>query len=112
MIWGSNVPQTRTPDAHFYTEVRYKGTKSVVDLARTIPRSPSSSDLWLHPSRAPTPRSRMAMGHVILREFHLDRQAPYFQDYCRQLHRHADAGDAGARSDGQCVPDRFLRAST
>lgn len=22
---GSNVPQTRTPDAHFFTEVRYKG---------------------------------------------------------------------------------------
>ena len=30
LLWGSNVPQTRTPDAHFYTEVRYKGTKSVV----------------------------------------------------------------------------------
>jgi nitrate reductase alpha subunit len=30
MLWGSNVPQTRTPDAHFYTEVRYKGAKSVV----------------------------------------------------------------------------------
>jgi nitrate reductase alpha subunit len=30
IIWGSNVPQTRTPDAHFYTEVRYKGAKSVV----------------------------------------------------------------------------------
>ena len=28
MVWGSNVPQTRTPDAHFYTEVRYKGTKT------------------------------------------------------------------------------------
>ncbi len=24
---GSNVPQTRTPDAHFFTEVRYKGPK-------------------------------------------------------------------------------------
>ena len=30
ILWGSNVPQTRTPDAHFYTEVRYKGAKSVV----------------------------------------------------------------------------------
>ncbi|MFZ1891484.1 MAG: molybdopterin-dependent oxidoreductase, partial [Formosimonas sp.] len=28
MVWGSNVPMTRTPDAHFYTEVRYKGTKT------------------------------------------------------------------------------------
>lgn len=26
---GSNVPQTRTPDAHFFTEVRYKGTKTI-----------------------------------------------------------------------------------
>ena len=29
MLWGSNVPQTRTPDAHFYTEARYRGAKSV-----------------------------------------------------------------------------------
>jgi nitrate reductase alpha subunit len=28
ILWGSNVPQTRTPDAHFYTEARYKGAKS------------------------------------------------------------------------------------
>ena len=26
----------------------------------------------------------MAMGHVILREFHIDRQADYFRDYARQ----------------------------
>jgi nitrate reductase alpha subunit len=28
-MWGSNVPLTRTPDAHFMTEVRYKGTKDI-----------------------------------------------------------------------------------
>jgi nitrate reductase alpha subunit len=27
IAWGSNVPQTRTPDAHFFTEVRYKAPK-------------------------------------------------------------------------------------
>ena len=27
IMWGSNVPLTRTPDAHFMTEVRYKGLK-------------------------------------------------------------------------------------
>src|SRR5690606_6631459 len=27
IMWGSNVPQTRTPDAHFMTEARYKGTE-------------------------------------------------------------------------------------
>ena len=29
MRWGSNVPVTRTPDAHWMTEVRYRGTKVV-----------------------------------------------------------------------------------
>jgi nitrate reductase / nitrite oxidoreductase, alpha subunit len=29
IAWGSNVPQTRTPDAHFFTEARYNGTKAV-----------------------------------------------------------------------------------
>ena len=30
MMWGSNVPITRAPDAHFMTEARYKGQKTVV----------------------------------------------------------------------------------
>ncbi len=79
MLWGSNVPQTRTPDAHFYTEVRYKGTKSVVDLARLCARRPSSPISGCTPSRAPTRRWRWRMGHVILREFHLDRQRRLFR---------------------------------
>ena len=27
MMWGSNVPLTRTPDAHWMTEARYRGQK-------------------------------------------------------------------------------------
>ena len=45
IVWGSNVPQTRTPDAHFYTEVRYKGTKSAcgdAGLCRGHQSSPTS----------------------------------------------------------------------
>ena len=30
MIWGTNLPITRTPDAHFMTEARYRGQKVVV----------------------------------------------------------------------------------
>jgi len=30
MMWGSNIPMTRTPDAHFMTEARYRGQKTVV----------------------------------------------------------------------------------
>ena len=53
----------------------------------------------------------MAMGHVILKEFFVDRQTPYFTDYVKQLHRPAVPGHAstrrgdGAYTAGQ-VPDR------
>ncbi|MFO1359703.1 molybdopterin-dependent oxidoreductase, partial [Plasticicumulans sp.] len=48
MMWGSNVPQTRTPDAHFMTEVRYKGTKTVV-VTPDYSEASKFADIWLHP---------------------------------------------------------------
>ena len=62
MAWGSNVPQTRTPDAHFFTEVRYKGAKIVSPSRRTMPKSPSSATCGCTRSRAPTPRWRWRWG--------------------------------------------------
>jgi nitrate reductase alpha subunit len=49
IAWGSNVPQTRTPDAHFFTEVRYKGTKTVA--SPRLPEVAKLADLWLHPKQ-------------------------------------------------------------
>ncbi|MFP3387153.1 molybdopterin-dependent oxidoreductase, partial [Tritonibacter sp. SIMBA_163] len=74
MIWGSNVPQTRTPDAHFYTEVRYKGAKSVV-VSPDYSEASKFADLWLSPKQGTDAALGMAIGHVILKEFHVDRQA-------------------------------------
>ena len=50
------------------------------------------------------------MGRVILREFHLDRQAPYFEDYVR---RYTDMPMLVrlVERDGRLVPERLLRAS-
>ena len=109
MLWGSNVPQTRTPDAHFYTEVRYKGTKSVV-VSPDYSEASKFSDMWLHPKQGTDAALAMAMGHVILREYHLDRQAEYFEDYCR---RYTDMPMLVrlVRKNGNYVPDRLLRAS-
>lgn len=58
IAWGSNVPQTRTPDAHFFVEARYNGTK-VVAITPDYSEVARLSDLWLHPkpSRGPTRRS-------------------------------------------------------
>jgi nitrate reductase alpha subunit len=109
IAWGSNVPQTRTPDAHFFTEVRYKGAK-VVAVTPDYSEVAKLADLWMHPKQGTDAALAMAMGHVILREFHLDRTAPYFEDYCR---RYTDMPLLVklVQRDGRLVPDRFVRAS-
>ena len=84
LVWGSNVPMTRTPDAHFYTEVRYKGTKTVA-ISSDFGEMAKFSDIWLAPRQGTDAALAMAMGHVILKEFHIDNPSDYFQDYCRRL---------------------------
>ncbi|MGO9985440.1 MAG: nitrate reductase subunit alpha [Rhodomicrobium sp.] len=109
ILWGSNVPQTRTPDAHFYTEVRYKGAKSAV-ICPDYSEASKFADLWIHPQQGTDSALAMAFGHVILREFHIDRQVDYFRDYCR---RYTDMPMLVrlVKKDGHYVPDRLLRAS-
>ncbi len=109
ILWGSNVPQTRTPDAHFYTEARYKGTKSVV-VSPDYSEAAKFSDLWLHPKQGTDSALAMAMGHVILREFHIDRQAAYFEDYARQ-YTDMPMLVRLVKKDGRYVPERQVRAS-
>ncbi|HRE22542.1 MAG TPA: molybdopterin-dependent oxidoreductase, partial [Rhabdaerophilum sp.] len=109
ILWGSNVPQTRTPDAHFYTEARYRGTKSAV-ICPDYSEASKFGDIWLSVKQGTDSALAMAMGHVILKEYHVDRQASYFRDYVRQytdmpmLVRLVKQGDS-------YVPERFLRAS-
>ena len=65
-----NVPQTRTPDAHFFTEVRYKGAKTVA-VTPDYSEVAKLADLWMHPKQGTDAALAMAMGHVILSEFYL-----------------------------------------
>ncbi len=108
MIWGSNVPQTRTPDAHFYTEVRYKGTKSVV-VSPDYAEATKFADLWLNPKQGTDAALALAMGHVILREYHLDRQAGYFEDYVRRYSDFPMLVRLEKKGEGY-VPGRLVRA--
>ena len=109
MLWGSNVPQTRTPDAHFMTEARYRGAKVAV-VSPDYAEATKFGDIWLNPQQGTDAALAMAMGHVILREYHLNWQAPYFEDYCR---RYSDMPMLVKLigKDGTFVPDRMLRAS-
>lgn len=108
LLWGSNVPQTRTPDAHFYTEARYRGTKSAV-ICPDYSEAAKFGDVWLAPQQGTDAALAMAFGHVILREFHLDRQAEYFEDYCRKYSDFPMLVKMEEK-DGKLVPGRFLRA--
>ncbi|MEF8718747.1 MAG: nitrate reductase subunit alpha [Candidatus Accumulibacter necessarius] len=114
IAWGSNVPQTRTPDAHFFTEVRYKGTKTVA-VTPDYSEVAKLSDIWLHPKQGTDAAVAMAMGHVILKEFYFDKRSAYFDDYAR---RYTDLPmlvmlKEHALPSGEkiLVPDRYLRAS-
>ena len=108
ILWGSNVPVTRTPDAHWMTEARYRGQKVVV-MSPDYSDATKFADDWLAPHPGTDAALAMAMGHVVLKEFFVDRETPRFVDYCKQytdlpflvtLRRHGDA----------FVPDKFLTA--
>ena len=68
IMWGSNVPLTRTPDAHFMTEVRYKGAK-VVSVAPDYAENVKFADNWLAPNPGTDAAVAQAMTHVILQNF-------------------------------------------
>ncbi|WP_240641591.1 nitrate reductase subunit alpha [Nocardioides ferulae] len=84
VMWGSNIPVTRTPDAHFLAEARYRGTK-VVAVSPDYADNVKFADDWLAPHPGTDGALAMAMGHVVLQEFFVDRQVPYFTDYVRRF---------------------------
>ena len=114
IAWGSNVPQTRTPDAHFFTEVRYKGTKTVA-VTPDYSEVAKLADIWLHPKQGTDAAVAMAMGHVALKEFYFEQRSPYFDDYARRytdlpmlvLMKEQQLADGSST----LAPDRYLRAS-
>jgi len=110
MLWGSNVPQTRTPDAHFMTEARYNGQKVVV-VSPDYAGHTKFADNWLPATAGTDGALAMAMGHVILKEFHVERSSAYFGDYARRFTDMPFLVTLRERDDGTLVPDAFLRAS-
>ncbi len=114
IAWGSNVPQTRTPDAHFFTEVRYKGAKTVA-VTPDYAEISKLADIWMHPKQGTDAAMAVAMSHVIMKEFYFDKRSAYFDDYAR---RYTDLPmlvmlKEQQGPDGQTVlvPDRYVRAS-
>jgi len=109
IMWGSNVPVTRTPDAHYMTEARYRGQKTVV-VSPDFGDHTKFADEWL-PARPGTDAAlATAMGHVILKEFFVDRQTPRFTDYVKRFTDLPFLVTLEQR-DGRLVAGKFLTAA-
>jgi len=110
IAWGSNIPQTRTPDAHFFTEVRYKGAKTV-SITPDYAEVSKLTDEWLNPKQGTDAALGMAFGHVILKEFHLENPSEYFTSYVRQYTDFPMLVVLEKHNEESFTTTRFLRAS-
>ena len=109
IMWGSNIPLTRTPDAHFMTEARYHGQK-VVAVSPDYADNTKFADEWLRVHPGTDGALALAMGHVILKEFHLGEQTPRFLEYMKRYTDSPFLVRLSAR-DGAYVPGKFVTAS-
>ena len=82
VLCGSNVPMTRTPDAHYLSEARYRGAKVVV-MSPDYSMASKFADAWLPVEQGHDGAYWMAVNHVILTEFYAHRQVPFFEEYAR-----------------------------
>lgn len=109
-VVGSNVLMTRTPDAHFLVEARHRGTKVVV-FSPDFSQTAKAATEWVPIHQGQDTAFWLAVTHVVLKEYFVDKQVPYFLDY---LKRYSDTPflvtlDKGA--DGRMRPGKLLRAS-
>ncbi|MEV0522104.1 nitrate reductase subunit alpha [Streptomyces sp. NPDC050439] len=109
MMWGSNVPVTRTPDAHWMTEARYRGQK-VVAVSPDYADNTKFADEWMHPHPGTDGALALAMGHVILKEFFVDRRTDFFADYVGKF-TDLPFLITLKETDSGLVPHKFLNAA-
>jgi nitrate reductase alpha subunit len=102
-VMGSNLNMTRTPDCHFAAEARHNGTKMYV-FSPDFNQVAKYADEWMSINAGQDGAWWMAVNHVILKEFHHEKEIPYFQNYAKQftdlpllveLHDKGDHFDSG-----------------
>lgn len=80
---GACLNMTRTPDCHFFAESRHNGTKAVV-FSPDFSQVCKYADQWVPLHAGSDGAFWMATTHVILKEFHYEKQTPYFIDYVKK----------------------------
>src|SRR3989304_2295069 len=77
VVTGATPNRTRTADCHFLSELRIGGAKCVV-MTPDYSESAKYADLWVPVKPGSDTAIWMGINHVILKEFYVDRQVPYF----------------------------------
>ncbi len=109
-VVGSNVLMTRTPDSHFLVEARHQGTKVSV-FSPDFNIVAKVADEWIPLHQGMDGAFWLAATHVILKEFFVDRQVPYFMDYLKEYSDLPFLVRLEDRGDGVYEPGKLLRAS-
>lgn len=106
---GANLGMTRTPDVHFFSESRHNGTKTVV-FSPDFNMVAKYADKWIPVHAGQDGAFWMAVTHVILKEYHHEKQTPYFIDYTK---RYTDSPFLVevVEENGTLAPGRMLRAN-
>ncbi len=80
---GANLGMTRTPDIHFFSEARHNGTKTVV-MSPDFSMVTKHADQWIPAHAGSDGAFWMAVTHVILQEYHVNKPVPYFIEYVKR----------------------------
>lgn len=80
---GANLNMTRTPDCHFFAESRHNGTKAIV-FSPDFSQVCKYADQWVPLHAGSDGAFWMAVTHIILKEYHHEKQTPYFIDYVKR----------------------------
>ncbi len=109
-VAGSNLNMTRTPDCHFAAEARHNGSKMWV-FAPDFNQVAKYADEWCAINAGQDGAWWMAINHVLLTEFHHQKQTPYFLDYTKKYTDAPYLVELTAAEEGSAFkPGRLVRA--
>ncbi|TWU21779.1 nitrate reductase subunit alpha [Bythopirellula polymerisocia] len=108
-VMGSNLNMTRTPDCHFAAEARHNGSKMWV-FSPDFSQVSKYADEWIDINAGQDGAWWMAVNHVLLTEFHHQRQVPYFDKYTRKFTDAPFLVEVKKGADGVLRPGQLLRA--
>ncbi|MFB8755539.1 molybdopterin-dependent oxidoreductase [Streptomyces nigra] len=111
LVWGGDLPVTRSGDAWRLARARYRGQKVVAVGPGARAGGTRPADEVLHPHPGTDGALALAMGHVVLKEFFVDRESEFFAEHARRSTDLPFLVRLEERGEGTYAPGTFLRAA-